>query len=75
MLTDPHFAAREAILRMVHPEFGEIPMQAVFPRLSATPGTVRSLGPGLGQHNGEVYGGLLKLTSAEMDALVTTGVI
>ena len=75
MLTDPHFAARDAIVRMAHPEFGEIPMQNVFPRLSETPGTVRSLGPELGQHNEEIYGGLLKLTSEQTRALAEAGVI
>ncbi|MFD2349604.1 CoA transferase [Nonomuraea ferruginea] len=45
MFADEHFAAREAIVRLPHPEFGEFPMQNVFPRLSATPGGIRSLGP------------------------------
>ncbi len=75
MLADPHFAARDAIVRMMHPEFGEMPMQNVVPRLSATPGTVRSLGPVLGQHNAEIYGGLLKLTSEQTTELAAAGVI
>ena len=75
MLDDPHFQARQAIIRLAHPEFGELPMQNVFPRLSGTPGTVQSLGPALGQHNGEVYGELLKLTAAELAELTTAGVI
>jgi crotonobetainyl-CoA:carnitine CoA-transferase CaiB-like acyl-CoA transferase len=75
MLTDPHFAARNAIIRMMHPEFGEIPMQNVVPQLSGTPGTVRSLGPTLGQHNEEIYAGLLKLTVARMAELAAAGVI
>ncbi|MFC6929123.1 CaiB/BaiF CoA transferase family protein [Actinomadura yumaensis] len=57
MLSDPHFKAREAIIRLAHPEFGDFPMQNVFPKLSDTPGQVRSLGPELGQHNAEIYGG------------------
>jgi formyl-CoA transferase len=75
MLTDPHFAARNAIVRMLHPEFGEIPMQNVVPQLSDTPGIVRSLGPALGQHNDEIYAGLLKLTSAQAAELAAAGVI
>ena len=43
MLNDPHFAAREAILTLPHPRWGEIKMQNVFPKLSQTPGGVRSL--------------------------------
>jgi formyl-CoA transferase len=75
MLTDPHFAARDTIVRMMHPEFGEIPMQNVVPRLSETPGSVRSLGPELGQHNQEIYNGLLKLTSEQTGELAAAGVI
>lgn len=59
MFHDPHFAAREAIVRLLHPELGEFPVQNVVPRLSETPGGVRSLGPRLGEHNDEVYGELL----------------
>ena len=39
MLADPHFAAREAIVTMLHPILGDFPMQNVSPKLSDTPGT------------------------------------
>jgi formyl-CoA transferase len=55
MLEDPHFKARNAIVSVPHPDFGEIRMQNVAPRLSETPGTIRSPSPALGQHNDEVY--------------------
>jgi len=75
MLADPHFAAREAIVRLAHPELGDVPMQGVFPRLSSTPGRVRHLGPELGEHNDEVYRGLLGLGDNEMEELTAGGVI
>ncbi len=50
-------------------------MQNVFPQLSDTPGEVRSLGPELGQHNEEIYAGVLKLTSEQRAALAADGVI
>ncbi|GAA4385530.1 CaiB/BaiF CoA-transferase family protein [Actinomadura verrucosospora] len=75
MFDDPHFAAREAIVRLVHPDFGELPMHNAFPRLSETPGSVRRPGPGLGEHNREVYGGLLDLPEDEIAALSQRGVI
>ncbi|MGC5010407.1 CaiB/BaiF CoA transferase family protein [Streptosporangium sp. DT93] len=75
MFDDPHFAAREAIVRVPHPEFGELAMQNVVPKLSDTPGSVRSAGPELGAHNDEVYGGLLGLTGEEIARLAATGII
>ncbi|MFD0902433.1 CaiB/BaiF CoA transferase family protein [Actinomadura sediminis] len=75
MLADPHYKAREAIIRMAHPEFGDFPMQNVFPKLSDTPGEVRALGPSLGEHNPDVYGTLLGLTPADLQALTDAGTI
>jgi formyl-CoA transferase len=75
MLADPHFAARKDIVRVPHPEFGEIAMQNVAPRLSDTPGGVRWAGPELGQHNDEVWGRLLGLTADERARLARDGVI
>ena len=75
MFNDPHFAARDAIVKLAHPDFGEIPMHGVFPKLSETPGGVRHPGPALGQHNHAIYGGLLGLTDAEQTAFTERGVI
>lgn len=75
MLEDPHFAAREAIVRLIHPEFGELAMQNVFPKLSLTPGSVRWLGPTLGQHNEEILGGLLGMTEQDLKTLQEAGTI
>jgi formyl-CoA transferase len=61
MLEDPHFKAREAIVSVPHPDFGELAMQNVAPRLSETPGSIRSPSPEIGQHNDEVYLDLLQV--------------
>ena len=50
MLADPHFAAREAIVRVPRADGGMVAMQNAFPRLSETPGVVRAGGPRLGEH-------------------------
>src|SRR5678815_3143996 len=55
MLEDPHFAARQAIVTTRHPQFGELRMQNVAPRLSVTPSAVRTPAPELGEHNEAVY--------------------
>ena len=76
MVTDPHFAAREAIVEVPHPRWNGLKMQGVFPKLSATPGAVRSIAPQtVGEHNAEVLGGLLGLDEAELAALGKAGVI
>lgn len=75
MFADPHFAAREAIVRLAHPELGEFAMHNVAPRLSDTPGAVRHVGPALGEHNDEVYRDLLGLDPDEMASLRSSGVI
>jgi formyl-CoA transferase len=75
MLEDPHFKAREAIVSVPHPDFGELRMQNVAPKLSETPGSIRSPSPELGQHNDEVYRGLLGLSAEAYEALESSKVI
>lgn len=75
MLADPHYQARQAIVRLADPELGEVAMQNVAPRLSATPGRVAWPGPALGQHNREVYQGLLGLPDEEVERLADQAVI
>lgn len=75
MMADPHFAAREAIVKLQHPDLGDFAMQNVFPRLSETPGKVRHVGPTLGQHNQEIYQALLGLKDDELSSLTAAGVI
>jgi formyl-CoA transferase len=72
MLDDPHFKSREAIVTVPHPDFGELRMQNVAPKLSETPGAIRRPSPAMGQHNDEVYRELLAL-SAERYAQLKAG--
>lgn len=75
MFEDPHFAAREAIVRLSHPELGEFAMHNVAPKLSQSPGMVRHVGPELGEHNEEIYHHLLGLTGDDIASLHSAGVI
>jgi len=75
MVEDPHYAARENVVTVEDPELGAFPMQNVVPRLSDTPGEVRWTGPMLGQHNDEIYGGLLKLGEEERAGLRERGIV
>lgn len=75
MLADPHIRAREAIVEVGHRLFPGLKMQNVFPKLSRTQGTVRWPGPELGEHNAEVYVGLLGLGEGELATLADAGVV
>jgi len=72
---DPHYAARENILRMTDPRAGDLAVPNLVPRLSDTPGRVNWLGPELGSHNEEIYKGLLGLDDAELERLKGAGVV
>ena len=76
MLADPHFQARQAIVTTQHPQFGELPMQNVCPKLSETPGSIRSAAPTeLGENNDEIYRSMLGFGTEKMAALRAAKVI
>jgi succinyl-CoA:(S)-malate CoA-transferase subunit B len=72
---DPHYAARENILRVDDPRVGQLAIPNLVPKLSATPGHVNWLGPELGAHNDEIYRGLLGIDEAELQRLKDAAVI
>ena len=75
MLKDPQFLARDAIVSVPHPDFGELKMQNVAPKLSETPGGIRSPSPRLGEHNDEIYLRLLGLNGERYAQLKAQRVI
>lgn len=74
MLADAHIAAREAIVRIADPVLGDVPMQAVAPKLSQTPGTIRSTGPALGADTARVLNEIGLDANAQAD-LQSRGII
>lgn len=75
MLDDPHFKARDAIVTVPHPDFGTLRMQNVAPKLSETPGGIRSPSPEMGQHNDEIYLNLLGMDGERYGNLKSRKVI
>ena len=76
MLADPHYAAREAIVEVDHPRWRNLKMQNVFPRLSKSPGSIRSIAPQeIGADNEEVLGALLGLEPATIEELRAQAII
>jgi crotonobetainyl-CoA:carnitine CoA-transferase CaiB-like acyl-CoA transferase len=75
LLDDPHVLAREMVVEVPDAVLGTVPVTGIPVKFSETPGEIRSLGPGLGQHNREIYGGMLGLSEAELEQLRRDGVI
>lgn len=73
---DQHYLAREMIISMEDPELGELKMPGIIPKLSLTPGKVKWTGPRKrGEHNEEVYCGVLGLSNSELEQYKAKGVI
>lgn len=53
---DPHFQAREAIIRLPDPDCGSVPAPCIVPRVAGREMPIPRSGPGVGEHNAEVYG-------------------
>ena len=75
IFADPHYAARGDIVEVDDPTIGPVKMQGVYPRLSRTPGAIRRGAPRLGEHNREIYQGVLGLADEEVESLARDGVI
>ncbi|MEN9873868.1 MAG: hypothetical protein RL186_765 [Pseudomonadota bacterium] len=75
MLTDAHFASREAIIEVEHPVLGGFKMQNVFPKLSETPGNVRWTGPEMGTHTLDVLKDILGYDDQKIEALKSANAI
>ena len=57
-IADPHVQARQIVTDLPDDEMGSVPMHAIVPRLSGTPGEIRTPAPALGEHNNQILGGL-----------------
>jgi crotonobetainyl-CoA:carnitine CoA-transferase CaiB-like acyl-CoA transferase len=49
LMRDPHVTGRQVLVEVPDPQLGSIMMHNVFPRLSRTPGRIRSVAPEIGQ--------------------------
>jgi crotonobetainyl-CoA:carnitine CoA-transferase CaiB-like acyl-CoA transferase len=74
-LADPQYEARGTLTSVDDPVLGPLRVPAPVPRLSRTPATPPAPAPSPGEHNAEVYGDVLGLSPADLDALRAEGVI
>lgn len=75
LVTNPQIKHRGMVVEMDHPTVGQVPMQGLTIKFSHTPKRIRRPAPLLGQHNQEVYGRWLGLTSGQVAELQGEGVI
>jgi crotonobetainyl-CoA:carnitine CoA-transferase CaiB-like acyl-CoA transferase len=76
LFTDPQVQARHNIVSIAAGALGALAMPGVVPRLTATPGQIRSAGPATpGEHNEEIYCGRLGLSRAELGRLQERGIV
>jgi len=73
-LEDPHVQARGVVVEMPDDEMGAVPMHAVVPRLSGTPGPLRLPAPAVGQHNREIFS-RIGYSEERIDTLIQKGII
>jgi formyl-CoA transferase/CoA:oxalate CoA-transferase len=69
----PQVKARGSLVDVEHPRLGTVRVAGPAVRLSATPASVRSASPLLGQHTREVLSEVLGMTAAELDELQAAG--
>jgi crotonobetainyl-CoA:carnitine CoA-transferase CaiB-like acyl-CoA transferase len=76
IFADEHMRARDNVIAVPGPDGGALRMPGIVPKLSRTPGQVRSAGPAaVGAHNEEIYCGRLGLTRDDLAALAKQGIV
>ena len=75
IIDDPHIRAREMLVEVDFPGVGLVPLSGVVPKLSQTPGKIERRAPLIGEHNEEIYRGLLGFKKEEFEKLKKEGVI
>ena len=71
---DPHYAARDMLVRVPHPQLGHTTQAGVVPKLSATPGGIRHTGPVVGADTDAVLRSL-GLHDEQIAALRASGTV
>ena len=76
LVVDPHIAgAREMFVDMEHPTAGPTKLTGAHIKLTSTPARIRTPSPLLGQHNEEIFCGLLGLAAESINELRHEGIV
>jgi formyl-CoA transferase len=71
---DPHYRAREMVREITMGDGTALAVPGIVPRLSRTPGTIRSLAPAIGENTRAVLEGI-GLTAEQIEALYRKGIV
>jgi CoA:oxalate CoA-transferase len=72
---DPHLRSREMIVEVDQPVSGKVKLSGSVYKMSKTPGDRRMRVPAVGEHNEEIYGGLLGIDAQEIQKLKEESII
>ena len=75
LVADPHIQARQTLIEVPDPDFGQLLMQNVLARLSASPGRIRFTGRPVGADTDAVLIRELGLSEGHVEGLRSRGVI
>jgi formyl-CoA transferase len=75
MLADPQVQAREMFVERDHPMYGRLKVTGTPLKLSETPGRIERLAPVPGEHNEEIFVGLLGHSTDELKRWEAEGII
>jgi crotonobetainyl-CoA:carnitine CoA-transferase CaiB-like acyl-CoA transferase len=73
-LADPHVGARGIVVDVPDAQTGSLTMHNIIPRLSDTPGKLRTPAPEIGEYTAEILG-QLGVDEAELEALAREGIV
>jgi crotonobetainyl-CoA:carnitine CoA-transferase CaiB-like acyl-CoA transferase len=72
---DPQLLSREMIVEVNQPVSGKVKLSGSVYKMSKTPGDRKKRVPDVGEHNEEIYGGLLGIGAEEMKKLKEESVV
>lgn len=75
IVEDEHFRSRGMFESATLPDGTDVTLPSLAPKLMDSPGATRWIGPKLGEHNDDVYRGLLGMSAEELESLRDQGVI
>jgi len=75
IFADPHFVARDMLVKTPHPRLGDVVLPGIVPKLSASPGEIREPGHPLGADTDQVLATRLGMSQEKIAALRVAKVI